>query len=290
MNKYKDNKKINTPIIYSAENPLRSPLKLIKELFSNIHSARELTWSLTVRDITAKYRQTILGYFWAIFPPILTSFLFVFLQKSAVININANKDVPYPVFIFSGTILWLLFTDSLNAPLRILQGNKSMLGKINFPREALILSAFLQVMFDFLIRFLILMVVVVYYQYNFHSAMLLYPFLAILICLLGIIIGVFLIPIGMLYSDVISAIPIITQLWFFITPIIYDVSLGTSTSLLFKLNPVTYIFVAVRNIFLYGNILPYLSIIISYIIVLFILLFLAWVIYKVTLPLLIERF
>ena len=105
-----------------------------------------------------------------------------------------------------------------------------------------------------------------------------------------LVLGIFLIPVGLLYTDVTSAIPIVTQLWFFITPVIYDISLNASTGLFLKLNPVTYIFVAVRNIFLYGEILNYLPVIIGYLISLTVLLFIASIVYKVALPLLIERF
>ena len=277
-------------VIYSSKNPLRNPIELFTDLFSSIKASRELTWSLTIRDVTSKYRQTILGYFWAIFPPVLTSLLFIFLQKSSIINISSNLNVPYPVFIFSGSILWLLFTDSLNAPLRILQSNKSMLAKINFPREALLLSAFLQVMLDFFIRYVILLVVVFYFNYTLSWGILFYPILSVLICLFGMVLGIFLIPVGMLYSDITSAIPIVTQLWFFITPVIYDISLSSSTSIFFKLNPITYLFVAVRNTFLYGNFIQYLPILIVYFSILLIALFIAWITYKITLPLLIERF
>jgi lipopolysaccharide transport system permease protein len=96
----------------------------------------ELAWRLMVRDIKARYRQSLLGASWAFLPPIATALLFILLNREGLIKASST-DLPYPVFVIIGTVLWQLFTDSLNSPPNLVTANKPMLAKVNFPREGL---------------------------------------------------------------------------------------------------------------------------------------------------------
>jgi lipopolysaccharide transport system permease protein len=86
-------------------------------MWQDLKSSRELAWRLFVRDITAQYRQSIFGIFWAFVPPLITSLVFILLQSNNILNIG-ETDIPYPVYVLVGTILWQLFSESLNAPLK----------------------------------------------------------------------------------------------------------------------------------------------------------------------------
>jgi lipopolysaccharide transport system permease protein len=88
-----------------------------------------------VRDISAQYRQSLLGILWAFLPPLITAVIFITLNSRKVINVE-ETSIPYPVFAIFGTVLWHFFVYSLNAPLRVVTASKSLLTKINFPREA----------------------------------------------------------------------------------------------------------------------------------------------------------
>ena len=94
------------------------PPKLIKEMWRDLLDSRELAWRLMVRDISAQYRQSLLGVFGAFLPPIATALVFVVLNNRKVINIG-QTDIPYPIFVMFGTVLWQVFVDSLNVPLRV---------------------------------------------------------------------------------------------------------------------------------------------------------------------------
>lgn len=282
------NNKISTVTVYTSENPLRNPLKLLWDMFECLYSSRELAFRLTTRDISAKYRQSLLGYFWAFIPPIATGLIFIFLNKAGVINVNVPTNVPYPVYVFSGTILWLLFTDSINAPLRVVQSNKSMLSKINFPREALLVAGFLQVLFDYAIRLTILASIMIIFKTTFNPIFLVFPIASLALCLLGYVLGIMLIPLGILYSDIASALPTFTQLWFFVTPVVYTIPNSGLLSMLFRFNPVTPILCGVREIITNGFILNPIPFFLITFISLIGLLF-VWVVYRVSLPILIER-
>jgi len=101
--------------------------------------ARELAWRLLVRNISAQYRQSLLGYAWAFIPPLFASLIWIFLHSQRILGIG-DTGMPCPVFVIIGTVLWQTFTEALNSPLQMVNQSKAMLAKINFPREALILT------------------------------------------------------------------------------------------------------------------------------------------------------
>ena len=111
--------------VYTPESQLRYPSRLFGCMWQDLLSSRELAWRLTVRDITARYRRSLLGVTWAIFPPIAAGLVFIFLQRTAVFDPGETR-VPYPVFVMCGTILWQLFTRSLNAPLKVITANAAL--------------------------------------------------------------------------------------------------------------------------------------------------------------------
>ena len=103
-------------VVYTPESQMRTPGLLIRSMLRDIKASRELAWRLFLRDISAKYRQSILGVFWAFFPPIVAGLVFIILQSKKVVNFG-ETDIPYPVFVLVGMTLWQLFVESLNAPL-----------------------------------------------------------------------------------------------------------------------------------------------------------------------------
>ena len=150
-------------VVYTPESQLRHPRQVIGSMWRDLLASRELAWRLMTRDISAQYRQSLLGIFWAFLPPIAMAMVFVILNSRKLINI-AETDIPYPAFAMFGTVLWQVFVDSLNAPLRTVTASKAMLAKINFPKEALVLSAIGQTLFNLSIKLLILIVVFVIYR------------------------------------------------------------------------------------------------------------------------------
>ena len=282
-----DSKRQGTVTVYTPASQLRSPRKLFRTMWHDLLASRELAWRLMARDISARYRRSVLGILWAFLPPIATAVVFIILNRAAVINIGTT-DIPYPAFVMFGTVLWQLFTASLNAPLKAVTGGKSMLAKVNFPREALILSAIGQVLFDLAIRLLILAVVFVVFRLTLTWGLLLAPFAILMLMLLGLMIGLMLTPIGVLYTDVTQALAIITSLWFFITPVVYPPSEHGILSVLMKFNPVGPLLVGARDLATLGtlsNVMPF--VIVSGVTIFG--LFAMWVLYRVSLPILIER-
>jgi len=113
-------------VVYSPESQMHTPGRLVRSMFQGLKDSRELAWRLFIRDISARYRQSMLGIFWAFLPPIITGLVFIILQSRRVINLG-ETDIPYPVYVLIGTTLWQVFTESLNAPLRSVNAARSML-------------------------------------------------------------------------------------------------------------------------------------------------------------------
>jgi lipopolysaccharide transport system permease protein len=256
-------------------------------MFGDLLASRDLAWRLAVRDISALYRQSVLGLFWGFIPPLVSALLFIVLQQRRVVNIP-DPGMPYALFVLVGTALWQAFLDSVNAPLKVMTQSKPFLAKINFPREALILSALYQTLFGFLFKAFLIIGALVYFGVPFgvHSLLALGPML-LLICL-GITMGVLLTPMGMLITDVASMMTVVLQLAFFLTPVVYPPPETFPYSLLSTLNPASPYLLAGRELLVLGTVSSPVSVL-AVTVALVVATLVGWILYRVSMPIIIER-
>lgn len=282
-----NNVKEKLDVVYTPESPLRQPVKLLKNMGSDLVASYSLARRLTIRDISAQYRQTLLGYFWAIFPPLVTSLTFILLNRSQITDFGII-EIPYPVFVITGTVFWQLFVDAINAPLKVLAINRSLLSKINFPKEALILSALGQTLFSFAIKIILLTIVLFLFKtpIAWTAVFILLPILGLL-CL-GLLFGILIAPIGMLYQDIQQGLVILTSALIFFTPVLFTPPAEGILSLIIKINPISPFFLLARRLLFYGD-MQYLIPSILVMITSLIFLGFGWILYRVALPNLIER-
>ena len=166
-----------------------------------------------------------------------------------------SGDVPYPIYVVTGIVLWQSFADALFAPILSIQSNKAILSKIFFKRVSIFSAAFLETLFDLGIRLVLLFFVFLYYSYpHFGGFILVIPAVLFLI-LFGFSIGCLLAPIGALFSDISKGLNVVLTFWFFITPIVYHPSSIGSASNIINLNPVTHLLGTCRTLLL-GEIPP----------------------------------
>jgi lipopolysaccharide transport system permease protein len=278
----------NLPLtVYTPDSPLRNPGRLIREMFSDLLASRELAWRLFVRDTSAQYRKSILGYIWAFLPPLVTSLPFIFLNSQGVVSMG-ETPIPYAAYAMVGTIIWQVFVDALNSPLRTVSAAKPMLARINFPREAILLSGLGQVLLNFLIRLVLLVGVFLWYEISLPAMAMLSLVGIVALIVVGFVLGIMLTPIGILFSDVQQALPVFTLFLLFITPVLYAPPTSGVAARVAALNPLTPLVLATRDWLTLGttvHVLPFL--IVST--VALILLFLGWLIYRLALPHLIVR-
>jgi len=149
--------------IYTPESQIRHPGHLLHDMLRDLFAGRELAWRLAIRDISAQYRQTALGLLWAFILPLAHTLTWIFLSSSGIVTIR-DTALPYPVYVFTGTMIWAIFIDAVNAPLQQTNAAKQMLAKINFPREALIISGIYQTLFNGAIRIILLLSVLMFFK------------------------------------------------------------------------------------------------------------------------------
>jgi lipopolysaccharide transport system permease protein len=232
--------------VYTPESPLRHPAVFLRGMAADIWKGRELAWRLFVRDLSAQYRQTYLGYFWAFLPPLVAAATFIFLQSQGIVNID-GLGMPYAAFAMIGTLLWQTFVEAIQSPLAAVQSAKPMLAKINFPREAILMSGLYMVLFNFLIRLILIAGVMLVWRIVPGPALPLFPLAMAGLLACGFAIGLLLLPVGALYGDIGRAVPIVAQFLMLLTPVVYPARTTGLAAMLTTLNPVSPVLVTARE-------------------------------------------
>ena len=276
-----------TVTIYSSRSEIRNPVRLIVSIFYGFVEGRGLAWRLFVRDIRGMYRQTLLGLFWAFLPPIANTAIWLFLKSQNVFQMG-DTVVDSTLFILTGMILWQAFIDAFQSPMQLLNSNRNMLSKLKFPRESLLMVGFGEVVFNLLIRLVLLIPAFWWFGATIHAtAVAAIPGIIGLI-LLGMALGLLIMPIGSLYQDVGRFIALFVPFWMIITPIIYVPPTSYPGSLLNWVNPASPLLIASRDLLLTGQ-SAHLGLGLIFGVIAVPLILLGLIVYRISIPLLIER-
>lgn len=272
--------------IYQKENSL-NPGKLLKESLGDIYSSRFLARQLAERDIKAQYRQSYLGIIWAFITPLATAAVWIFLNLSGTIEVT-DTGIPYPVYAFTGTLLWSIITESINSPTTSTNSARGLMSKINFPKEALIISGIYKLLFNSSIKIVLLLVFVFLFGIGFHWSLLLLPFVILGALLFGTTIGLFLTPISMLYKDVGKIVGMGFSFLMYITPVVYAVPDKGLMKTVMEVNPFTPIILTSRDLITGASpqYLMYYFVVLAASVPLF---FLALLSYRISIPIIVER-
>lgn len=275
-------------IIYTSYSQLGSPRIFLHELKEDLRATKELGWRLFVTNLRSQYRQSWLGYIWLIVPSLLTGIVWIFLGRSQIIVTNTSPE-NYPVFVISGIFIWQTLVESLNMPIEQLSNQKHILSKVKVPHEAFIIAGMGNILFNLLVRVLILMILLGVFKVSITPVILLFPLGMISVILFGFSIGLFFTPIGLLYADIKNGITAVVSLLFFVTPIIYQIPTHSGIWRVLRFNPVTPLLNSTRSWLVSGEIIPengFLLVLISS----SFLLMGSWLFYRLAKPHLIERF
>lgn len=202
---------------------------------------RELLFFFAWRDIKVRYKQTVLGAGWAVLQPLLAAAIFtLFFNRVAKISAGA-ANIPYPVFAYLGLMYWNAFASSLNTVSNSLLSNSGVLSKIYFPRLLPPLAATALSIVDFIFAGIIFIILLFIYKINpgVPGILLVIPSL-LLIMVSSFGIGTFFAALNAKYRDIRSALPFIIQITFFMTPVIYPITLIPQRFQIYAyLNPAT---------------------------------------------------
>lgn len=206
---------------------------------------RDLLYFLTRREISIRYKQTLLGFLWAVIQPLMTMVVFtVFLGRLAKVP---SDGIPYPVFSYLGLLPWTYFANAVTRSGTSLVTNANLLSKVYFPRILIPLSGVLSAMVDFAIAFVVLIALMLWYGIMPSWQTLWLVPLTLLTALAAVGVGMWLAALNVKYRDVQHAIPFVMQVWMYATPVVYPASVVPEKwRTLFALNPLAGIIEAYR--------------------------------------------
>jgi lipopolysaccharide transport system permease protein len=200
------------------------PRKAFAFNFKELAAHSELLYFFAWRDIKIKYKQTVLGFLWAVLQPLLLMLIFtVFIGRALQVS---SEGMEYPVFVYSGLVLWLVFASGVTTAANSMVSNAAIIKKIYFPRLIIPISAVLVALFDFVMAFAIFIVILFFFSTPVHLLMLLYSWpLAILLTIVATAgPGCLLAALNIKYRDFRYVVPFLIQILLFVTPVIYPVS------------------------------------------------------------------
>jgi len=199
---------------------------------------RELLFFLIWRDLKVRYKQTLLGASWAIIQPLVTMIVFTyFFGRLARVP---TDGVPYPVFFYTGLVVWTYFSNALMSGANSLVGNANLITKVYFPRLIIPSAAVLSGLLDFGIASLLLVGLLIYYGFPVTVEYLMLAPLVALVTALALGFGILLSALNVRYRDVRYALSFVVQIWMFVSPIIYPSSVVPEEwRWLMVLNPMT---------------------------------------------------
>lgn len=223
----------------------------IREMFVEQGEYHELLLQMTRRDLLLRYKQTVMGFGWAIFMPLVNTAVFsvIFTRVARI-----ETPVPYPLFAFSGFLIWNFFASSLRFSTVSLTSNSNLVQKVYFPREIFPFSAVLVCLVDLAVGAMVLIAMMVYYQIAITPAILALPIVVAVTLTFTAALSLFLAMANLFYRDVKYLFEVAITVWMFATSVIYPIEVvGGRLGTLLAINPMTQILEAFRAVVLYGR-------------------------------------
>ena len=223
----------------------------LAEIFTEQWQYRELLLRMTLRDLLLRYKQTAMGFGWAIFMPLVNTAIF-----SVIFTRVASLDVgsPYPVYAFCGLVAWNFFASSLRFSVVSLTSNPSLVTKLYFPREIFPFSAVLVSLVDFAVASLALGALMLYYGVPLRWPILLLPVVVGMLTLFTAAMALLMAMGNLFYRDVKYLFEIVISVWMFASSVVYPVGrVGGRLGVLLDLNPMTHFIDAFRAVAIEGQ-------------------------------------
>ena len=212
---------------------------------------RDLLWHMTVRHLRGQYKQSVLGYAWAIVNP-LSQMLILSFVFSIILRIS-SLDVPYPLFLLVGLVPWIFFSSTVSSATDSVVGAASLVTKVYFPREVLPTAAMLTKLVDLGFGILILIGLMVYFGHPPEWTAVWLPVLFFIHILFTLGLAFPLAALNVYFHDVRFLVGVVLTMWFYMTPVIYPVELVPDRyRILFDLNPNSLFINAYRRVLLEG--------------------------------------
>ncbi len=221
---------------------------------------RELVRNLVIRDLKARYKNSVLGFLWSLLNPLLMMVVF-----TVVFTVMLPNNVPnYPVFVLCALLPWNWFSGSINGGLNSIVGNANLVKKVYFPREALPLSVVLAQGVNFLLALPALFAMMLVFRIEFTAWILLLPLIMLVQLIFTLGIALLVAALNVFFRDTGVIMEVLLQAWFFLTPVVYDIMVLPESKMIlghevdvrraaFILNPMASIIANYRVILYWGS-------------------------------------
>jgi lipopolysaccharide transport system permease protein len=215
---------------------IRPQRQQLAESVQELWEYRDLLWLLTVRQVSVRYKQTVIGVAWVLLQPLVAMTIFtVIFGYFAKLSSNG---LPYPVFAYSALIMWNLFSEGLSRAGTSLIADEKLITKVYFPRLIIPLSAVGSAWIDFAVSLFVLFPLILFYGLRPSLSLLLLPIAMILTMILSAGVGMMLAALNVRYRDFQYTIPFLLQVWLYASPVVYSAQIvPESVRSLYYLNP-----------------------------------------------------
>jgi lipopolysaccharide transport system permease protein len=220
----------------------------IREMFTEQVKFRELLWQMVRRDLLLRYKQTVMGFGWAIFMPLVNTAVFsvIFTRVASV-----KTPVAYPVYAYCGLLFWNFFASSLKFSIGSLVSNSNLVSKVYFPREIFPFSAIIVCIIDTLVGATVLIILMIYYHVGVSPALLLFPLVMLIHIMFTAAMALLLAMANLFYRDVKYIFEMVLTIWMFVSSVLYPIEIvGGKLKILLQLNPMNPILDAYRSVLL----------------------------------------
>ncbi len=258
--------------------------KYTENMFYDLWNSRELVLCFFLREISGKYRQSFLGYIWAIIPALTTVFAASYIKNNNIINIGNTDEISYPVYVITGITCWQLFSIGLTRTTQCLANSQAIITKINFCRETLVFAAFGESVFEFLIRIPLIAVIYVWYGICPTWQALYIPVVLFFLSLFTIGLGFFLTLINGVFRDLANSLSLLLTFGMLLTPALFS----PSVSKLNYINPISTFVISIKSLAFDGTISNPKSL--TFLCIISIIIFLTgWRFFRIAIPRIAER-
>jgi lipopolysaccharide transport system permease protein len=236
---------------YTAQGVRRDGAAGWRIMFNELAESRRLIWLLILRDISVRYRQSLLGYLWAVIPQIVTVGAFAMLNAWRIVPMGKTA-VPYVIYAAWGISVWHLFAGCLSACTGSLAAAGSLVTKINFPRECVVIAAIGQPIFDFMVRLVPVIAVFIWYGFTLSWSAVFLPLALFPIIFLALGAGFVLSIANLAIKDTGNALGTALTIGMFLTPVLYPPPVRWPFTLINYLNPVSPLLTATQDLIAAG--------------------------------------
>jgi lipopolysaccharide transport system permease protein len=205
---------------YSAEPELAQPGRFLRQAVDDLRRSIPIARRLFAGKLRARFRRARLGYVWLLAPALAVTVIAVYLQHRHIVGVR-HTALPYALHVLAGILLWQVFVDALASPSQQLTEGRSVVARIPVPYEAIVLAGLYEVLLNAALRVVVLVGAMLASGTVLAATVVLVPIGVLALVLLGMALGLWLAPLGLIYDDVARGILLVTGLWIFLTPVFY---------------------------------------------------------------------